>query len=82
MKNHWRQQSTRGKAEDEVDNDRQDDCTDDAGQGAPKVDWDHCKGARSERDDADCLGNRLGLDFEGKFHAPKQWRPIKKQRRT
>jgi hypothetical protein len=24
------------------------------------------------------LGNRLGLDFEGKFHAPEQRQPIKK----
>jgi hypothetical protein len=75
----------RGEAEGEVDNDPQENHTDDAGQGAPKVDCDQRKGARSKRNDADddCgLGNRLGLDFEGKFYAPKLRQDIKKQRRT
>jgi hypothetical protein len=38
------------------------------------------KGAQSKCDhaDDDCgLGNQLGFDFEGKFHAPKQWGRIK-----
>ncbi len=75
-----------GEAEGKVDNDCQDHSADDAGQGAPKVDCDRRKGARSESDDADDddrgLGNQLGLDFKGKFHAPKQRQPIKKRRRA
>ncbi len=85
MKNCWRQQSTRGKSEGKVDDDFQDNCADDAGQGAPKVDCNRHEGAQSKRDDANDdhgLGNRLSLDFKGRFHAPEQWRRIKKQRRT
>jgi hypothetical protein len=40
VKNCWRRQSTRDKAEGKVDDDRQDNRADDAGQGAPKVDCD------------------------------------------
>jgi hypothetical protein len=40
--NFWRRQSTWGKAEGKVDNDCQNDPADNAGQGAPKVDCNHC----------------------------------------
>ncbi len=85
VKNCWRHQSTRGKVEGEIDNDCQDNCTDNAGQGAPKVFCNQHEGAQSERDNADddCgLGNRLGLDLEGKFHAPKQGQDIKKTKKN
>jgi hypothetical protein len=36
--NYWRRQSTRGKAEGEVDNNCQDNCVGNSGQGVPKVD--------------------------------------------
>ncbi len=85
VKNPRRRQSIRGKAEGEGDNDCQGDRTDDAGGGAPKVDYDQHEGTQSKRNDADDdhgFGNRLGLDFEGKFHAPKRQQPIKKRRKS
>ncbi len=75
----------RGKAEGKGDDDCQDNRAVDAGQGAPKVDCNQREGARSKRDDADDdrgLGNWLSLDFEGKFHTPKQQQPIRKQRKS
>jgi hypothetical protein len=64
----------RGKAEGKGDDDCQDNRAEDAGQWAPKVDCNQHEGAQSKRDDANDdrgLGNRLGLDFEGKLYAPK-----------
>jgi hypothetical protein len=81
VKNCWRQQSTRGKAKGDVDNDCQDNRSDDAGQGAPKVDCNQREGAQSKCNNANDdhnLGNQLGLDFEDEFHVPKQKQRIKK----
>jgi len=62
----------RGKAEIELDDDRQDDRADDASRGGAEVDRE-----QRERNGRECdngnddrgLRHRFGLDFKGKFHA-------------
>jgi hypothetical protein len=62
----------RGKAEIELDDDRQDDRADDASRGGAEVDRDRHEQNGRERDDGNDdrgLHHRFGLDFKGKFHA-------------
>jgi hypothetical protein len=73
-KNCRRPQSTRGEAEDEVDNHRANYRADDACRRGAEVDCNRCDQAGGERDNAndDCsLRHRFGLDFKGEFHAPE-----------
>ena len=61
----------------QVDNNGENDRADDANGRALCVDGDRRERSGGEGDDGDddsCLSDRLGFNFEGKFHERSQWR--------